>query len=127
MFFVQLAEQLEPFLLLLRRAALRRMQIKNRIAAITKKRAFIGPWHVAIRPVRRAIDRATTVIGEDDEARQIFVFAAQTVSDPTPDARMTGEDAARIHLKERRAVSRSLGIHRANQSQIVGVFGDMRK
>src|SRR5438105_7437794 len=104
MFFVQFAQQLEPFLLLFRRAALRRMQINNRIAAVTKWCALIGRWHITVAPIRRAIDRAATIIGEDDEARQVFVLTAEAISHPTANARMTGENTARIHLEERRAV-----------------------
>src|SRR5262249_60002794 len=103
------------------------MQVDNRVAAVAERRSLISRGHIAGAPVRRAVDRPAAIVGEDYEARQILVLAAQTVSDPTADAGMAGEDAASAHLKDRRAVRRALGVHRTDQGQIIGVFGHMRK
>src|SRR5262245_52215252 len=103
------------------------MQVDNQVAAVAEQRSLINGWHIAGAPVRRAVDRPAAIVGEDYEAWQILVLAAQTVGHPTADAGMAGQDAASAHLKDRRAVRRALGVHRTDQGQIIGVFGNMRK
>jgi hypothetical protein len=40
---------------------------------------------------------------------------------------MPGQNAARIHLKERRPMRRAQRVHRADQCQVVGVLRHMRE
>src|SRR5262249_57792941 len=77
--------------------------------------------------VGSAVDRPATIIGKDDVARKVLVLTAQAVGDPTAYAGMTCEDTARTHLKDRRAVSRALSVHRTDQGQIISVFGHVWK
>ena len=124
---VQLVQQPQPSPLLLRRAVHRRLQIDDRLAGVAERRALIGRRHVAVAPVRRAVDRPAAVIGEDDEPGQVLVLAAEAVGDPAADARMPGEDAAGVHLEQRRAVRRAQRVHRADQRDVVGVLGHVRE
>src|SRR5688572_17173768 len=99
---VQLVQQAQPLALFLGGAFDRRLQIHDRIAGIAELRALIGSRHVAVAPVRRAVDRAAAMVGEDDEPWKVLVLAAKSVGYPTADAGMTGQDGARVHLKQRR-------------------------
>ncbi len=51
--------------------------------------------HVAARPVLGAADRPPLAVEHDDEAGQVFVFAAESIGDPRAQAGMARRARAR--------------------------------
>ena len=73
--------------------------------------ALVGSRHVAVAPVGSAVDGTAAVVGEDDEAGEVLVLAAEAVRHPRTERRTTAEDPSRIHLQHRRAVNGTVGGH----------------
>ena len=67
----------------------------------------------------RLILSAVACADENDKPRKISGFGTETVQQPRPHARATGNDAARIHERMRRIMIDLLGVHRADQTQII--------
>ncbi len=127
MLLVELVQQPEPAPLGVVGALLRRLEIDDRAAGVADLHALVRGRHVAVAPVRRAVDRPAAMIREDDEAGQVLVLAPQPVGNPAADARMAGEDAAGVHLEQRWAVRGAERMHRADERDVVDVLGDVRK
>ena len=124
---IQVSQQVEPTSLPLGRHAFGRFQVDDRVPHRAKLRPLVRRRHVAVAPVRSTADRTAAIVGEDDKARQIFVFAAEPVGHPTADAGVSGEHGARIHLVERRAVIGADGMHRADYGEVVDLSRDVGK
>jgi hypothetical protein len=113
---------------LLRAADLRlRAKIENRRLARPHRHALISRGQKAIAPRRRAAFDFAAGIGQHNVGGQIAVFAPQAISDPTPRAGPTHEDAAGIHLIDRLRMVHAIAVQRANHAQLVGQFGDVRQ
>jgi hypothetical protein len=58
---------------------------------------------------------------------RFLILRAQAVQRPGTERGTHELEAARVHLQERLRVSRQVGVHRAEEAQVVGVPGDLRK
>ena len=63
--------------------------------------------------------------GQHDEAGQVIAFAAQAVVDPRAHARAAGDGRARVHEGVGRVVIDLLGLHRADDADVVGDAADV--
>ena len=64
---------------------------------------------------------------EDDKARQVVRLRAQAVKQPRAHARPALDDGAGVHEGVGRVVVDLLGVHRADDAQVVGHAGDVRE
>src|SRR5438093_4999538 len=64
---------------------------------------------------------------QDDIARKILVFGAETVQKPGTHRWADGLDIAGVHLNERGLMVRHVGSHRADHTAVVDHLADMRK
>ena len=80
----------------------------------------MGGGEEAIAPVSDATGRESATVRQDDEGGQVFVFAAQAVTDPGADAGEALGDEAGGHLEEGGAVGIGAGHHRVQKSHVVG-------
>jgi hypothetical protein len=60
-----------------------------------------------------------------DIGGQVFVFAAEAIGDPSAHGRPCEPAIAAIHEHQRGFVVRHVGVHRADDAEVVGVFGGM--
>ena len=67
--------------------------------------------------VRRGVQR--------DEAGQVGVLTPQAVQRPGPDRRAHELEAAGVHLHERLRVIRQVGVHAVDETEVVGVPGQV--
>ena len=65
--------------------------------------------------------------GQYDEARQVVVFAPETVVDPRAHRGSAGDDRAGVHERVRRVVVDLLGLHRTNDRNLIRDFAEVRK
>ena len=77
-------------------------------------------------PVLRFLDRITAGT-HGDEAGQILVLGAQAVRDPRADAGPALHGIAAIHQHQGRLVIGQLGLHRADDRDVVDALADLRK
>ena len=66
-------------------------------------------------------------IGKNDVGRKIIILAAETVSGPRTEGRVTGEYFSALHFVDRRFAIGMHVIHRADHCEFVGLPGNMRK
>ena len=64
---------------------------------------------------------------KDDKRRQILIFGAETVTDPRTEARTLDCDRTGVNAKRRLKMIAMIAVHRANQTNIVHAFADMRE
>ena len=77
-------------------------------------------------PVLRLLDRVAAG-AHGDEAGQVLVLAAQAVGHPRTHARPRQPGLAAVHQQQRRLVVGHVGVHRADDAQVVGALGDVRE
>ena len=58
---------------------------------------------------------------------QVLVLGAQAVGQPRPDARPDQPGLAAVHQQQRRLVVRHVGVHRADDADVVDVLGGVRE
>ena len=81
-------------------------------------RALIDAGQKAGLPVLRFLDRIAAG-AHGDERRQILVLRAQAVSEPRAHAGADQPGLAAIHQQQRRLVIRHVGVHRADDADVV--------
>ena len=124
--FIQASQQ-RSFRFDQRRRNLRaRLQVQDRRAFGTESRALIDGRQIGGLPVRDAVDGQALGIVENDVGREISVLSAQTVGDPGADGGPRCDRPAAVDEKQRRLVIGVLAVHRANDGDVVGEFGEMR-
>ena len=64
---------------------------------------------------------------QHDEAGQVLVVAAQAVVDPGAEAGPAGDGMAGVQEQHAVGVQRQVGLHRADDGQVVGAGGDVRE
>src|SRR5439155_13177132 len=64
---------------------------------------------------------------DGDEAGQVLVFCAQTVSNPGAQARARSHSLTRIHLQTSAGMIHIVGYHRADDAQAIGARANVRK
>ncbi len=71
--------------------------------------------------------RRQAIGAQDDEAGKILILRAQPVRDPGTEAGADLPNVAAIHHHQRRLVIRDVGMHGADDAQIVDALSDIRK
>ena len=87
--------------------------------------ALINPGQKSATPKLWAHHRFSRA--KNNEARQILIFDPQAVAEPRPH---TGTDRlgnSGVHHEERRLMIRDIGVHGANDTDVVNAFGDLWK
>ena len=110
------------------RAAGRVGEIEHRLLAAAQLHALVARGQEAASPqavVKRLVGPPARE--QDDEGRQVLVLAPQAVGDPRPHARPARELRAGLHERDRRVVVDRLGLHRADQADVVGDRGRVRQ
>ena len=64
---------------------------------------------------------------ERDEAGQVLVLAAEAVERPRAERRPDELERAGVHLQERLRMRGQVGLHRAQQAELVGMLRDVRE
>ena len=103
------------------RAAGRVGEVEHRLLAAAELDALIARRQEAAAPeavVERLVGPPARE--QDDERRQVLVLAPQAVGDPGAHARPAGELRAGLHERDRRVVVDRLGVHRADDADVVG-------
>ena len=124
---VGLAEGVEHRPLGLERHVVGRREVEDRRALRAQQRALVGRRHVATRPVFRPRNRSAGGIEHDDEAREVFIHAAEAVVDPRAEAGRPRLDLAGVHLQHRRPMDRRVGSHRVEKGDVVHMRRDVRE
>ena len=111
-----------------RRAAGRVGEIEHRLLAAAELHALVARRQEAASP-QAVVER---LVGppareQDDERRQVLVLAPQAVGDPRPHAGPARELRARLHERDRRVVVDRLGLHRADDADVVDDPGRVRQ
>ena len=88
--------------------------------------ALVDAGQKAGLPVLRFLNRIAAG-AHGDEAGQILIFGAEAVSDPRAHAGADQPGFAAIHQQQRRLVVRHVGVHRADDADVVDAFGDVGK
>jgi hypothetical protein len=100
-------------------------QIEDRFARGAAFDALVHAGQETRTPQRLAgVGRVLSRL-EHDEARQILVLRAQSISDPRSDRRTAEPGVAGLHRELRGRVIELIGSHRAHEAQLVDVFGDV--
>lgn len=99
--------------------------LRDGLATVADARALVDGGQKRAAVVRRA---AVAGIGaQRDKAGQVFIHAAEAVGDPGTHARTwRGGDAA-VHLQEGGRMVRHVGLHAADEAELVRVRGDLRE
>ena len=103
------------------RAAGRVGEIEHRLLAAAQLHALVARRQEAASPqpvVERLVGPPARE--QDDERRQVLVLTPQAVGDPRAHARPAGELRAGLHERDRRVVVDRLGLHRADEADVVG-------
>lgn len=64
---------------------------------------------------------------DGDKAREVFVFGAESVSDPASHRRADEIGGAGVEKESRRTVGHSLGVHGVDEAKVIDVLGNVRK
>ena len=80
-------------------------------------RALVDAGQEAVAPQLRADDRLAGT--EDDEAGQVLVLGAQAVGQPGTHARPNRLHVAGVHHQQARLVIGIVGVHRADDADVV--------
>ncbi len=115
--------------LLLSVDAVRIVHVEHRVALTAEAHALEAARQKAAVPLPcgdrlrlAAADRS-----QHDETGQVVVFAAETVVDPRAHRGPAGDDRAGVHERVRRVVVDLLGLHRANDRNLIRDFAEVRK
>ena len=81
--------------------------------------ALIERRQITVRPQRLAADRVSVRIAQHHVCRQILILRAQGVADPCAHHRPAGEDLAGEQHVQPFEVIVVLGVHRADEAQVV--------
>ena len=79
------------------------------------------------RPVRRAVGRQPSRVGQHDEHGQILVQTAQRIGNPATGARETGQDEPGILHERRRPVNIRFRDQRSDERDVVNARSRVRK
>ena len=88
-------------------------------------RALVDAGQKAVAPQLRADDRLTGT--EDDVTGQVLVLGAEAVGQPRAEARPRRLRLAGVHHQERRLVVGRVGVHRADDANVVDDLADVRE
>ena len=106
-------------------------EVVHRVAAGVELDALVLAGQEAAVPLpgrdRLRAAAAGRVGGHHDEAGQVVALAAQAVGDPRAHARPALDRRARVHERVRRVVVDLVGVHRADDAEVVGMAGDVRE
>ena len=116
---VEILQRIEAGALHLARDARRVREVEHRIARTAEHHALIGGRQKAAGPVGAAAAGADAGT-EDDESRQILRFAAESVEHPRAHGRTADLYAAAEEQQLAGMVIEGVGVHRADQAEIVG-------
>jgi hypothetical protein len=89
--------------------------------------ALVFGWEKAGGPIDRASGRKPAGIGQHDEGRQVFVFRAQSITEPRAHAGKAIERESAIHLEGGRGVVITPGEHRVDEAKIIHTARDLRQ
>ena len=64
---------------------------------------------------------------DGDKAGEVFIFRAESVSDPASHRRADEIGGAGVEEESRRAVGHSLGVHGVDEAKVIDVLGNVRK
>ena len=102
--------------------------MQHRVRAGAKTDALVFRRQKAAAPKPRHERLAALALGHHhDERRQVVVLAAEPVVEPRADAGSAGELRAGLHMRHARAVVDRLGVHRADEAQVIGDAGNVRQ
>ena len=95
-------------------------EVQQRRTDASEQGALVGGGHVTGRPIRGAADGASAGIGHDHEAGKILVQGTQSIIQPSAEAGFADEDAAAVHLETSARMGGGVGMHGADDAQIIG-------
>lgn len=127
MMSVQLADEIERPALLRGGHAGGRLQVENRIAPGPSEGSLIGRRQKTRTVSGRTPFDSAAGIGQNHESRQIFVFGAESVTDPTSQTRLSHQDRTGVHLIDRLRMIDAIGPTRSNDRDIVRAIADSRQ
>ena len=107
------------------------VDVKNRIAAGAEGNAGVLARQIAGRPQAGRNRLHLLGVGrighQHDEGRQIVIHRAQAVGSPCAQARTAGNLVAGLHVADGRLVVDGLGVHAADEANVVDVLGQIRQ
>ena len=103
------------------------VQIENGLAGGTKTGALVDGRQKPGLPVLHPVDRQPGRIVEHDVGRQILILAAETISDPRPEARQTRSHPAAVGDEQRGFMSQVGRVHRPNETDPIHLGGEVRQ
>src|SRR5579871_2570808 len=127
MILIQIAQGIERLSSDLRVHSVRVRDEQHRVAFRTKLHALVSRGQKAASPARFAAIRVAVSGEQDDEAGQVLILAAEPVGKPGAHARATDQLMAAVHKYLRRGVVELVGMHRADDADIVHDLRQIRQ
>ena len=125
---VQLAERIEILPPLSLAEARRIRQVKHRVAHRAELDALILRRQEPAAPQPVVQRLAAGALGHHhDERRQVGALAAEPIGQPRADRRASGDLETGLEERDGRVVVDRLGVHRADEAQLVGGLGRVRQ
>ena len=103
------------------------LEVVNGRAAHVELDALVERWQKAVGPKQPAPDRVPLRVAQDHVCGKVLVFCAECVTDPCAHGRPTREDLAGQQHVQALGVVVVLGVHRADEAELVNDFGLMRQ
>src|SRR5262245_61424384 len=103
------------------RDSLRWFEIEDRRTARPQRRSLKLRRQKSTAPIRRAALWMRN-LRQHDEAREIAIFRAESVSEPRADRRIANKAIARVHLIKRAGMIHRIDLAPAIEAEVVGHF-----
>jgi len=103
------------------------LEVVDGRAAHVELDALVERRQEAVGPKLPAPDRVSLWIAQDHVRGQVLVFRAECVADPGAHSRSTREDLAGQQHIQALGVVVVLGVHRADEAELVNDFGLVRQ